>query len=183
MSKVTAGIMRINQELDKISGLDGIVADKIAELEIKVKEMVSDILKNHSEANIFNYSGSDTSKAYRDEHLNNFSNQGKMKLVEKWLEDNDYEVDKYETTLQAKTDTVLFQVVEPHRETSEKWLLRVAALTSFDRWTNSTAVEKFFDTETDLCDYLENNQVDIYKAVLENLSEEYEETCKLNYRN
>lgn len=57
MSKVTAGIMRINQELDKISGLDGIVADKIAELEIKVKEMVSDILENHSEANVFNYDG------------------------------------------------------------------------------------------------------------------------------
>ena len=30
MSKVTEGIMRINQELDKISELDGIVADKIA---------------------------------------------------------------------------------------------------------------------------------------------------------
>lgn len=54
MSKVTAGIMRINQELDKISGLDGIVVDKIAKLETEVKEMVSDILENHSEASIFN---------------------------------------------------------------------------------------------------------------------------------
>lgn len=34
MSKVTAGINRINQELDKISGMDGIAADKIAEIEI-----------------------------------------------------------------------------------------------------------------------------------------------------
>lgn len=51
MSKVTAGIMRINQELDKISGLDGIVADKIEQLEVYVKSMVEDILDNHSEAN------------------------------------------------------------------------------------------------------------------------------------
>ena len=181
MSKVTAGIMRINQELDKISGLDGIVADKIAELEIKVKEMVSDILENHSEANVFNYDGGNVVEWY-DEYLNDSSGQGNIKLVKKWFEDNDYEVDLCSPVL-AKSDTILFQVVEPHRETSEKWLLRVAALTSFDRWANSTAVEKFFDTETDLCDYLENNQVDIYKAVLENLSEEYEETCKLNYRN
>lgn len=44
MSKVTAGIMKINQELDKISGLDGIVADKIGQLEVYVKSMVSRIL-------------------------------------------------------------------------------------------------------------------------------------------
>lgn len=61
MSKVTAGIMRINQELDKISGLDGIVADKIAKLETEVKEMVSDILENHSKASIFNYWGNNKS--------------------------------------------------------------------------------------------------------------------------
>lgn len=61
MSKVTAGIMRINQELDKISGLDGIVSDKIAELETYVKEMVSDILENHSEASLFNYWGNNKS--------------------------------------------------------------------------------------------------------------------------
>lgn len=55
MSRVTASIARINQELDKISGLDGIAADKIAVLEKQVTEMVSDILENHSEANIFDY--------------------------------------------------------------------------------------------------------------------------------
>ena len=61
MSKVTEGIRRINQELDKISGLDGIVVDKIAGLETEVKEMVSDILENHSEASIFNYWGNNKS--------------------------------------------------------------------------------------------------------------------------
>ena len=61
MSKVTEGIVRINQELDKISELDGIVADKIAGLETEVKEMVSDILENHSEASPFNYWGNNKS--------------------------------------------------------------------------------------------------------------------------
>lgn len=62
MSKVTAGINRINQELDKISGMDGIAADKIAELETYVKEMVSDLLEYHSEANVFNYDGNNCCK-------------------------------------------------------------------------------------------------------------------------
>jgi hypothetical protein len=57
MSRTTAGIMRISQELDKISGLDGIVADKIETLEKQVKAMVSDILETHSEASVFNYYG------------------------------------------------------------------------------------------------------------------------------
>ncbi len=35
MSRTTVGIMRINQELDKISGLDGIVSDKIEEFYVK----------------------------------------------------------------------------------------------------------------------------------------------------
>ena len=62
MSKVTAGINRINQELDKISGMDGIAADKIAELETYVKEMVSDLLEYHSDANVFNYDGNNCCK-------------------------------------------------------------------------------------------------------------------------
>lgn len=57
MSRTTAGIIRINQELNKISGLTGIVSDKIEELEVQVKLMVSNILKNHSEASMFDYYG------------------------------------------------------------------------------------------------------------------------------
>lgn len=57
MSRTTAGILRINQELEKISGFDGIVSDKIEELEKQIKTMVSDILRNHSEASIFDYYG------------------------------------------------------------------------------------------------------------------------------
>ena len=97
-----------------------------------------------------------------------------MNIIKKWFKDNSYEVDEYETTLQAKTDTIIFMVVEPHNGTNGKWMLRVAALVSFDRWANSTAVEEFFDTETGLRNYLENNQLHIYKDILRSLSEEYE---------
>lgn len=57
MSRTTASIMRINKQLDKVSGLDGIVAGKMEELEQSVKMMVKDVLENHSEASIFNYDG------------------------------------------------------------------------------------------------------------------------------
>lgn len=57
MSRVTAGIERINQELGKISGLGGIASDRVEELEKQVSEMVTDILKNHSQANMFDYHG------------------------------------------------------------------------------------------------------------------------------
>ena len=57
MSRTTVSIKRINQELDKISGLDGIVADMLEEKEKDIREMVDDILKNYSEASIFNYYG------------------------------------------------------------------------------------------------------------------------------
>lgn len=104
-----------------------------------------------------------------------------MDIVKNWFKDNGYEVDEYETTLQAKTDMILFLVVEPHNGTNGKWILRVAALVSFDRWANSTAVEEFFDTEIGLYNYLGNNQLYIYKDVLRSLSEEYEEMYRVNY--
>ena len=52
MSRTTACINRINKELDKISGLDDIVANKLEDLEKDVKKIVSDILDNTSEVDI-----------------------------------------------------------------------------------------------------------------------------------
>lgn len=57
MSRTTTSIMRINKELDKISGLDGMVADMLEEKEKDIREMVEDILENYSEASIYNYYG------------------------------------------------------------------------------------------------------------------------------
>lgn len=57
MSRTTASIMRINKELDKISGLDGIVADMVEQKETEIKKMVECILKNYPNASIFDYFG------------------------------------------------------------------------------------------------------------------------------
>lgn len=57
MSRTTVAINNIKQELDSISGLDGIVADKMEELERHIKIIVDDISENHPEASIFDYFG------------------------------------------------------------------------------------------------------------------------------
>ncbi len=57
MSRTTASIMRINKELDKISGLDGIVADMVEQKEHEIKKMVECVLKNYPNASIFDYFG------------------------------------------------------------------------------------------------------------------------------
>lgn len=57
MSRTTTAIFRITNKLDEISGLDGIVADKLDELEKQVNILVEDILKNHPNACIFDYYG------------------------------------------------------------------------------------------------------------------------------
>lgn len=57
MSRTTASIMRINKELDKISGLDGIVADMVEQKEHEIKKMVECVLKNYTNASVFDYFG------------------------------------------------------------------------------------------------------------------------------
>lgn len=51
----------------------------------------------------------------------------------------------------------------------------MTTISAFDRWANSTAIEKFFETDIELCNFLYEHQLDIYKELLEYLSEEYDE--------
>lgn len=57
MSRVNMSINNIARQLDRISGLDGIVADMVAQKEKEITEMVEDILVNHPNANLFDYEG------------------------------------------------------------------------------------------------------------------------------
>lgn len=100
-----------------------------------------------------------------------------MVKVKEWFE-NDYEnynITEYEDHLEAKTDTVFYMIVSPHSGTNNRWMLRVTTIRAFDRWSNSTAIEEFFDTDVELCNYLYDHQLDIYKNLLEYLSLEYDE--------
>ena len=107
-----------------------------------------------------------------------------MKNIKRWFE-NDYEnydITEYEGHLEARTNTVLYMIVEPHSGTDNRWMLRVTTISAFNRWANSTPLERFFDSEIELCNYLYAHQLDIYKQLLEYLSLEYDEVTQLKRR-
>lgn len=95
-----------------------------------------------------------------------------MNNIKNWFLNDfeEYNIYEYPGHLEARTDIALFMVIEPHDGTKNRWMLRVAPISSFDRWANSTAVEEFFDTDIELCNYLCEHQLDIYKAILKRLS-------------
>lgn len=103
-----------------------------------------------------------------------------MENVKRWFENDyeNYEIREYDGHLEAKTKTVLYLIVSPHSGTDNKWMLRVTTISAFDRWANSRAVEEFFDNEFELCNYLYDHQLDIYKNLLEYLSKEYDEVTE-----
>lgn len=100
-----------------------------------------------------------------------------MELIKQWFkyDDEDYNVREWQGHLEAKTETVIFHIVSPHSGTNNRWMLRVSTISVFDRWANSTAIEKFFETNTALYYYLNRHQLDIYKELVEYLSKEYDE--------
>ena len=103
-----------------------------------------------------------------------------MENVRRWFE-NDYEnydITEYDGNLEAKTNIVRYLIVSPHSGTNNRWMLRVTTMSAFDRWANSTAIEEFFETEIELCLYLYDHRLDIYKNLLEYLSLEYEEATE-----
>lgn len=73
---------------------------------------------------------------------------------------------------------MLYLIVAPHSGTDGRWMLRTTTIAAFDRWANSTAIQEFFDNEIELCNYLYKHQLDIYKNLLEYLSEEYDEVTE-----
>lgn len=76
--------------------------------------------------------------------------------------------------IDARTDIVHYLIVEPHSGTNNRWMLRITTRAAFDRWADSTGFERFFTTETELCKFLQTEQLNIYKELLRYLSNEYE---------
>lgn len=100
-----------------------------------------------------------------------------MKNVKRWFENDneDYEISEGNGFLDARTDIVHYLIVEPHSGTNNRWMLRITTRAAFDRWANSTGFEEFFTTETELSNFLQTEQLNIYKELLRYLSKEYEE--------
>jgi hypothetical protein len=85
-----------------------------------------------------------------------------------------YEISEYNGILEAKKENVVYLVVAPHSGTDNRWMLRISTRSAFDRWANSTAIEEFFETDVDLCSYLYEHPLYIYKTLLAYLSEKYD---------
>lgn len=77
-----------------------------------------------------------------------------------------------ESHLYATNEFVNLMVVSPHEGTRNKWMLRVGAMATFDRWANSTALERFFDEPEHVAIYLEEHMDYVYKRVLESLTQD-----------
>ena len=73
MSRVTKAIMLINKDLDSISGLDGIVAEIIINIQKDIHNQVEIIKQNFSNANIFDYYGG------QENNLDNKNNRYRTK--------------------------------------------------------------------------------------------------------
>nr|DAW45745.1 MAG TPA: hypothetical protein [Caudoviricetes sp.] len=60
-----------------------------------------------------------------------------------------------------------------------KWQVRFSTVAAFDRWSNSSAVWKEFDTEANVINYLKKEMFEIYVELLKYLSDEYKELWNL----
>lgn len=100
-----------------------------------------------------------------------------MENIRRWFENDyrNYDIYEYDGHLEATTNTVHYMIVSPHSGTDNRWMLRVTTVSAFDRWANSTAVQEFFDTDIELCNYLYEHKLEIYENLLEYLSKEYDE--------
>ena len=109
----------------------------------------------------------------------------KMPLLKHWFEhenivnDENYEIRTCDNDcLLVKNDTAMFEIVPPHD--GLKWLLRIAPISGFDRWSNSTAIEEWFESAENICNYLHEHKTKIYKTLLKYLSSDYDEIYNIS---
>lgn len=83
-------------------------------------------------------------------------------------------IDASDDRIDAKNDSLLILVVAPH-DNFNKYLLRIAPICTFDRWANSTVIEREFDSIKWLVEWLKKNELEVVKKVLNSLSGEVSE--------
>lgn len=74
----------------------------------------------------------------------------------------------------AQNEHIIALVVAPHEGNNYHYLVRFSTKAGFDRWANSRAIEKEFDTVMEIVQYLKENKLEIYKKLFEYLSRKYE---------
>lgn len=76
--------------------------------------------------------------------------------------------------MHAESDSMVFLVVAPHDD-MKNWLLRIAPRSTFDRWANSTVIERCLDNVECIVNWLRNEKMFVFVKVLNSLSREVEE--------
>ena len=88
------------------------------------------------------------------------------------------ELDTDNETIHFHNNIITGLICSPHNGSDHKWIVRFSTVAAFDRWANSLAIQECFDTEEDVVKYLKENEVSIYKQLLEYISEEYDDLEK-----
>lgn len=98
-----------------------------------------------------------------------------MDTILRWLEENvpDANITISNGIITCWNKYVIFLIAPPHDRESF-YLLRIGAHPIFDRWANSTVIEEYFSAADILVDYLETEQLDIYKLLFEAMCDEWQ---------
>ena len=90
--------------------------------------------------------------------------------------DDKYTCKEYYDCIIIKNDIIKFKIeCSEWSDKVKSWLLRVAPISDFDEWDNSTAFEAGFDNDIELCKYLYENMLDIHQTIIRYLSKKYDE--------
>ena len=76
--------------------------------------------------------------------------------------------------IHAANKTMVMLIVTPHDQ-MKKWLVRVAPCCTFDRWANSTVIEKEMDNQESVVTWLALSKEQILEKLFESLSREVSE--------
>lgn len=96
-----------------------------------------------------------------------------MKEIIKALKALGFNTKESNVNIWATTSSIICLVVAPHKGTNFKYMVRFAPKAGFDRWANSVVIEEFFDTPEDVVTCLTTNTAEIYKRLLDDLTEQY----------
>lgn len=114
-----------------------------------------------------------------DQYIINISGDGEwypLSILEECLDKFHFaEINISKEMIEAHNSHIRVLITPPHDEF--KWTVRFAAAGTFDRWSNSIAVEKCFNTIPEVVHYLNKDKESIYMAVITQLTEDILEYC------
>lgn len=96
-----------------------------------------------------------------------------MEEIIKALKALGFNTEESDSGIEATMFSIICLVAAPHKGNDFKYMVRFAPRAGFDRWANSVVIEEFFDTPEDVVTCLTTNTAEIYKRLLDDLTEQY----------